>query len=206
MVLIMSVFCIALWHFTSQLQYEINVLYSQNWILICKTGQLCWYWQAGSRVLLLHMLRGTQRTWISFRASEGNRFKSGSSQYVTTWKEQQVAPTWRMMGDSSRAIITHRARITFQLTRIHIWATNVSHDFGDATCWKPSIKCSHFTFLQSEMMNLACSGKPNFIPAAQRRTPFHYNGRNFSLHLIKNPKWFQQQRAPCSPRMPGHYW
>lgn len=51
----------------------------------------------------------------------------------------------------------------------------------------PSIKCSHFTLLQSEMIDLACSGKPNLIPADQDRIPFHFNGGSFSLHLLKIP-------------------
>lgn len=49
-------------------------------------------------MLLLHMLRGTQRDWISITASAGNRFKCTSWQCVTTWKEQhQEAPTGKTM-------------------------------------------------------------------------------------------------------------
>lgn len=66
-----------------------------------------------------------------------------------------------------------------------------------------SIKCSHFTLLQSEMINLACSGKSNLIPADQGRTPFRFNERSFSLRLLKIPNCASSKGLHTPPGSQG---
>lgn len=109
-----------------------------------------------------------------------------------------------LLGNSSRAIITHRARITFPTDQ----SSHLSHKCIP-WLWRCYILGAQYEVLPfypaavwNDESGLLRQTKPH---AGQGRTPFHYNGRNFSLHLLKNPKWFQQRRAPCSPRMPGHY-